>query len=246
MNLSILIKIIITHQSNLKGGIKDKSTAIWLSSISGFVNFVVTFSGLFFVDRIGRRKLLLFSIVGVCFSLLFISGAFFVHRKSTPIISRVMLSKETNYSCSSSSINDCNSCVNLPECGFCFSRNSRVDQFNLDYESLCLPIDETDSEYSKFGPCVKEEMNDNLMTSITTIKMIDNLNDSHFTDSTLINYDSTEINLTNDNSIEKPSFTSSYCPSNNKYVIVFIILGLNFYMITFACGLSSQVWVINR
>ena len=45
-------------------GVEDTSTAIWLASMTAFVNFIFTFVGLFLVDRIGRRPLTLGSLCG--------------------------------------------------------------------------------------------------------------------------------------------------------------------------------------
>jgi len=45
-------------------GVEDTSTAIWLASLTAFVNFAFTFVGLFLVERIGRRPLTLGSLTG--------------------------------------------------------------------------------------------------------------------------------------------------------------------------------------
>jgi len=45
-------------------GVEDSSTAIWLAALTAFVNFIFTFVGLFLVDRIGRRPLILGSLSG--------------------------------------------------------------------------------------------------------------------------------------------------------------------------------------
>jgi len=45
-------------------GVEDTSTAIWLAALTAFVNLIFTFVGLFLVDRIGRRPLILGSLAG--------------------------------------------------------------------------------------------------------------------------------------------------------------------------------------
>ena len=45
-------------------GVKDVSTAIWLASLTAFINFAFTLVGLYLVDKIGRRKLTLGSLLG--------------------------------------------------------------------------------------------------------------------------------------------------------------------------------------
>ena len=48
-------------------GIKTEAEAIWLAVIPAGVNFIFTFVGLFLVERLGRRKLTLGSLIGVLF-----------------------------------------------------------------------------------------------------------------------------------------------------------------------------------
>ena len=45
-------------------GVRDNGTAIWLAAVTAGVNFLFTLVGLALVDRLGRRKLTLGSLVG--------------------------------------------------------------------------------------------------------------------------------------------------------------------------------------
>lgn len=45
-------------------GVRDDKTAIWLSAATAFTNFLFTLAGVWLVERVGRRKLTLGSIVG--------------------------------------------------------------------------------------------------------------------------------------------------------------------------------------
>ena len=47
-------------------GVNNQHTAIWLSAMTAGVNFVFTLVGVWLVERIGRKPLLLFSLAGVC------------------------------------------------------------------------------------------------------------------------------------------------------------------------------------
>ena len=94
-------------------GISDDTTAIWISAGVASVNFLCTFIGLFLVERIGRRKLLLGSMlgkeiqefffgpeffffgsfscylyffVGVCLSLAFLAIGFQLADTNTPLV----------------------------------------------------------------------------------------------------------------------------------------------------------------
>ena len=57
-------------------GFSDDSQAIWISAGVASVNFLCTFIGLYLVERIGRRKLLLSSLLGVCAALAFLAVGF--------------------------------------------------------------------------------------------------------------------------------------------------------------------------
>lgn len=45
-------------------GIKEDSSAIWLSAITAAVNFVFTIFGVYLVEKVGRRPLTLGSLIG--------------------------------------------------------------------------------------------------------------------------------------------------------------------------------------
>lgn len=59
-------------------GFYDTAKAIWLSALVASVNFVCTFIGIWLVERMGRRKLTLFSMLGVVCSLAFLALGFMV------------------------------------------------------------------------------------------------------------------------------------------------------------------------
>ena len=67
-------------------GFSDNSQAIWMSAGVASVNFLCTFIGLFLVEKIGRRKLLLVSLLGVCLSLAFLAVGFQLADTDTPKI----------------------------------------------------------------------------------------------------------------------------------------------------------------
>ena len=91
-------------------GFSDNQS-IWLAVIPAFGNFIFTIAGLFLVDRMGRRKLLIASLVGVVFGFLLLTGSFLASNltslDATPIIS------------SSCTYTNCGECVGNSHCGFC-------------------------------------------------------------------------------------------------------------------------------
>lgn len=93
-------------------GFTDTSTAIWLSAVVSFSNFLFTFVGIYLVDRAGRRLLTLASLAGVVLSLLALGASFYAAEVlSTPVISGGA------GVCSEAS--SCFDCVANAACGFC-------------------------------------------------------------------------------------------------------------------------------
>lgn len=45
-------------------GINSSSTAIWMSAMTASINFLFTFVGLYLVEKVGRRPLILASLLG--------------------------------------------------------------------------------------------------------------------------------------------------------------------------------------
>lgn len=45
-------------------GVRDDKLAIWLAGVTAFTNFLFTLLGVWLVERVGRRKLTLGSIIG--------------------------------------------------------------------------------------------------------------------------------------------------------------------------------------
>ena len=65
-------------------GFSDRSQAIWMSAGVASANFLCTFIGLFLVERIGRRKLLLVSLLGVSAALAILGVGFQLVDTNTP------------------------------------------------------------------------------------------------------------------------------------------------------------------
>ena len=93
--------------------------AIWISAGVASVNFFCTFIGLFLVERIGRRKLLLASLVGVVVSLGFLAVGFQLSDIYSPSVTYV---EGGNASATGlcSTFTSCGKCTNTPDCGFCY------------------------------------------------------------------------------------------------------------------------------
>jgi SP family myo-inositol transporter-like MFS transporter 13 len=99
-------------------GVSDDEEAIWFGALVATGNFAFTIIGLFLVERIGRRKLLLGSLFGVFLSLGFLSAGFWVAKENSPYDfiyrDRKINGKECIYP-------KCDGCILNQDCGFCYA-----------------------------------------------------------------------------------------------------------------------------
>ncbi|KAI0234397.1 Proton myo-inositol cotransporter [Lamellibrachia satsuma] len=114
-------------------GVRSGSMAIWLAVIPAAVNFMFTFVGLYLVERLGRRKLTLASLVGSMVSLAILAVGFqLMALKSPPVTVHEYTTNRTDYCDSHSS---CGSCTHDADCGYCF-----VDTGQWPTNGSCLPV----------------------------------------------------------------------------------------------------------
>ncbi len=123
-------------------GFKDDSTAIWISAVVSFSNFIFTFVGIYLVDRSGRRLLTLGSLAGVIFSLVLLGASFYAATKfSTPTVGSGACAATTS----------CFECVANSACGLCTESTSWKIGHTL--HNLCLEGNVTGA-FS--GQCIAE------------------------------------------------------------------------------------------
>lgn len=123
-------------------GVYSKQEALLLSAGTALVNFVFTILGYVLVERAGRRKLVLFSLAGVFFSLLVLAAGFqFADWHSQKVTIHDLSDK--NLPCSQYS--DCSTCTTNDFCGFCFNGTSS--------KNSCYRVNETSKDSSQLGNC---------------------------------------------------------------------------------------------
>lgn len=109
-------------------GFASNSTSLLLSLITSGLNVVGTIISMLLIDKTGRKKLLVFSLVGIIVSLALIGGIFRYTAKNTPPVSRQLTAQLfANTTCptynTASSKWDCTRCLKArPSCGFCSSQ----------------------------------------------------------------------------------------------------------------------------
>jgi SP family myo-inositol transporter-like MFS transporter 13 len=125
-------------------GTKSDQDAIWLAVPVAFTNFAFTILGVFVVEKMGRRKLLLSSLAGVICSLLLLTVTFYIDLRESPSVS---LRHENITDCTS--YDYCYSCVEDSNCGFCYSK---IDGDFLN--GSCLPVESIyNTDHDKYGFC---------------------------------------------------------------------------------------------
>uniref|UniRef100_H3D887 Proton myo-inositol cotransporter n=1 Tax=Tetraodon nigroviridis TaxID=99883 RepID=H3D887_TETNG len=124
-------------------GIRDDRLAIWLTAATS-PNFVPTLLGVW-VDRLGRRKLTLGSLLGTGLSLALLAVGFLLSAQNSPSISLHPLDPE-NSTCSL--YENCQPCMLDPLCGFCYRDNGTAV-----YDSSCVPVNQTYTNLAAWGRC---------------------------------------------------------------------------------------------
>lgn len=118
-------------------GFASNRTALLLSLVTAGLNAFGSIISIYFIDRIGRKKLLIISLFGVIISLGLLTGVFYEATTHAPAISSLETQRFKNITCPdyNSAIEtkawDCMTCLKAssPSCGFCSSPSGKVKTF---------------------------------------------------------------------------------------------------------------------
>ncbi|PAV80729.1 hypothetical protein WR25_03323 [Diploscapter pachys] len=117
----------------------------------GTVNFFCTFIPMYLIEKVGRRFLLITSVIGVAVTLFLMGLAFFIINRDSGITLTPdydMVGNDRNESrCFKYS--NCDYCVTDEHCGFCQSTTGENNQGYCIEQSAKNPMKESD-----FGPCM--------------------------------------------------------------------------------------------
>ncbi|XP_049330604.1 solute carrier family 2 member 13b isoform X1 [Astyanax mexicanus] len=125
-------------------GVRDDKMAIWLSAATAFTNFLFTLVGVWLVERVGRRKLILGSIVGTTVSLSVLAVGFLLSAQASPPVT--IHPTSLNTTCSHYGF--CENCMLDPACGFCYRENGSTI-----LSSSCDPVDPANTDEAVSGRC---------------------------------------------------------------------------------------------
>ncbi|XP_078138236.1 proton myo-inositol cotransporter-like isoform X3 [Centroberyx gerrardi] len=128
-------------------GVRDDRLAIWLAGLTAFTNFLFTLLGVWLVERVGRRKLTLGSIMGTCLSLALLAIGFLLSAQHSPPVTFHPLDPSmANSTCSKYQL--CEPCMLDPGCGFCYRENGSALS-----TSSCVPVNTASTEQAAWGRC---------------------------------------------------------------------------------------------
>ncbi|KAJ9153155.1 hypothetical protein P3X46_026629 [Hevea brasiliensis] len=114
-------------------GFASNRTALLLSLVTAGLNAFGSVVSIYFIDRTGRKKLLIASLVGVILSLGLLSGIFHESTTHSPMV-KAAEARYGNYTCPDYSLEtntaswDCMKCLKAthPECGFCAAASDKL------------------------------------------------------------------------------------------------------------------------
>uniref|UniRef100_A0A8R1I3M9 MFS domain-containing protein n=2 Tax=Caenorhabditis japonica TaxID=281687 RepID=A0A8R1I3M9_CAEJA len=147
------INTVMYYTGNIirSAGVKDNHTTIWISVGTSAINFIGTFIPIALVERVGRRVLLLSSIVGVILFLIAMGTSFLlINNDSSLTYSPGNYSVNFDPSVKDASkcrqYSNCDFCVTDEYCGFCENKATKA--------GYCLPFSNDDSsDFSSTGIC---------------------------------------------------------------------------------------------
>ncbi|XP_058098268.1 probable inositol transporter 2 [Magnolia sinica] len=127
-------------------GYASNQTALLLSLITSGLNAFGSIVSVYFIDGMGRKKLLIISLTGVMISLGILSAAFHETSSHAPEVGVAATNHFSNYTCPdyqtrTATTWDCMRCLKAtPDCGFCASATNKM------FPGACLISNKTVSD----------------------------------------------------------------------------------------------------
>lgn len=107
-------------------GVHDPNVVLWSAALVNLIFLICTVFGLYLVEKLGRRQLMLSSLGGCVSALIIIALGFYMVQTNSPDIS--IRSDLSNGACNQFA--SCYECSRTYECGFCFLESDTGDIIN--------------------------------------------------------------------------------------------------------------------
>ncbi|KRY30991.1 Proton myo-inositol cotransporter, partial [Trichinella spiralis] len=145
------------------GGVRNETTAMWMSAVTSAANFLGTVLGAYLIERLGRRLLVFLSLTGVIFGLLLMGIGFHLISIHAMPGKFVEANRPANDHCIPF---NCDDCSYDPNCGFCYNSAAYHPQLT----GTCVSISKNGSEilsteYALYGRCSKKVNMQNFKSS---------------------------------------------------------------------------------
>ncbi|CAG5115537.1 unnamed protein product, partial [Candidula unifasciata] len=128
--------------------------AIWLVLVPNGINFLSTFIGVVLVERLGRKKLIVISFVGVVTALVVLAVGFQLSANFSPSVNHNVTEFNSSQAvvadgCFEKNYDNCEQCIENTNCGFCFAGSGD--------HGTCLRVQEHEEDtLSIYGRCRNE------------------------------------------------------------------------------------------
>lgn len=157
------INTVMYYTGNIirSAGVKDNHTTIWISVGTSAINFIGTFIPIALVERVGRRVLLLVSMIGVILFLIAMGVSFLLINNDSSLTypqsnytSLMNFNSTVKDAAKCMKYSNCDFCVTNENCGFCENKAAKT--------GYCLPFPADDSaHFSATGICQFNNLTDN-------------------------------------------------------------------------------------
>ncbi|KAI3371012.1 hypothetical protein L3Q82_023662, partial [Scortum barcoo] len=222
-------------------GVRDDKQAIWLAAATSATNFVFTLVGVWLVERVGRRKLTLgsllglllrrhhffsslrtlfsefiFSDAGTSLSLTLLAVGFLLSAQNSPPITLHPVDPQ-NSTCRL--YGSCELCMLDPDCGFCYRENGTEV-----YDSSCVPVYQASTDHAAWG----RSDADCVCGQKCWCRFLEVFLPSRCSNQT--------------EAADSPIWAYNYCPTSYSWIV---LMGLISYLAFFAPGMGPMPWTVN-
>lgn len=204
-------------------GVVDNHIAIGLGAVIAFGNFIFTLIGLYFVEKAGRRKLVLASLAGVILSLAVLGVAFFLANATSPVAYAPVNETSCRAYDSCAGWNNCDDCVIDDECHYCVFSDSYGSSISI---GLCVHTD----NWVLYDKNAKDCHLTGITESTTNITRLPYKEEDGVCTVAELNNESVETN------------TFQHCPSVYAWLT---LAALCMYIISFSPGMGPIPWTVN-
>ncbi|OUC47196.1 hypothetical protein D917_01480 [Trichinella nativa] len=146
------------------GGVRSRTMAIWMAAVTSGFNFFCTFIGIYLVERVGRRKVLLGSTLGVVLSLLVLGIGFTMISVDSPVHEFDEMQYDGGKFADLAILDPCrglgcDACSYQESCGFCYDPSSPSSNGSCvsTYSAVVNGHHVESNQWANYGRCARKD-----------------------------------------------------------------------------------------